>query len=171
MKKIFLCLILFIIGLSLLTGCTKKHRAENMIEHINTEFNIVLPTEYSCLFYESLASIDSRECYIVLDLNQEYELEYEQQFFTDYAKYETVNIFEKFALAKYYFKNRINRDEEKYFVTELENYDWYGYEYKKVSEDTVTVVRFVDLYILHDKNENVLYIFYDKHQYPYNEQN
>ena len=98
-------------------------------------------------------------------------MEYEQQFFTDYAKYETVNIFEKVALAKYYFKNRINRDEEKYFVTELENYDWYGYEYKKVSEDTVRVVRYVDLYILHDKNENVLYIFYDKHQYPYNEQN
>ena len=171
MKKSFLCLILFIIGLFLLTSCIKKHREENMIEHIKTEFNIVLPTEYSCLFYESLVSIDSEECYIVLDLNQEYELEYEQQFFTDYAKYETVNIFEKVALAKYYFENMINRNEEKYFVTELENYDWYGYEYKKVSEGTVTVVRFVDLYILHDKNENVLYIFYDKHQYPYNEQN
>ena len=72
MKKSLLCLILFIIGLFLLTSCTKKHRAENMIEHINTEFNIVLPTEYSFLFYESLVSIDSEDCYIVLDLNQEY---------------------------------------------------------------------------------------------------
>lgn len=171
MKKIFLSFIFLIIGLFLLTGCIKKIRTEYMIDHIESEFDIDFPTEYSCLFYESIVSIDSENCYIVIDILQEYELEYDKQFFTDYAKYETINIFDKIELAKFYFQNLISQEEENYFVSNLENYDWFAYEYKKVTNNTVTVVRYVDLYILHDKNKNILYIFYDKHPFPHNEQN
>lgn len=167
MKKNILFIFIIIICLFLLIGCVKAARTKKKIKLYENNFHINLPEKYACLFYESITSIDSEECYIVLKIEEDYELEYENQFFTDYSNYETINIFEKIQLAKYYFQNLINKDDEKFFVTELKDYDWYGYEYKHVSSGRVTSVRYCDLYILHNKSEDILYIFYDKHQYPF----
>lgn len=171
MKKIYIMIILLVISLFGFTGCANKYKAQRWISNHDDEFHINYPEEYTCLFYISATSIDSDDVYMVLKIKDEdYKLEYDNQFFTDYAKYKTVDVFKKIELAHFYFQNRIKEEDEKYFVSELDNYDWYAYEYKKVSEGRVTVIRYIDLYIVHDKNENIMYIFYDKHQYPYNEQ-
>ena len=178
MKKVYILTIILIVSLFVLTGCTKKIKTEHFFSSSEEEFHINFPDNYSCLLYKSIVSIDSQEIYIVIKNKEEdYKLEYETQFFTDYASYNSFDIFGKIELAKYYFKNVISEDKYEYFVTDLDYYDWYAYEYtnvheytKKVDGSIGRVVRYVDLYVIHDKNEDILYIFYDKHQYPYDSQ-
>jgi hypothetical protein len=103
--------------------------------------------------------------------DKEYALVYVDQLTSDYAKYRDsdFNVFNKIQIAKNIFKNLIKEDDEKYFVDSLSSYDWYGYEYKSVTGRN-DVVRYIDLYVVYDLNTNYLYIFYDKHQYPYDDQ-
>ena len=166
---IFIVVVLMCIALILYLRVIRARRMSNTIED---EFHINLPDKFKTLYYDSITSIDSYDCYMVLKVNDEdYKLEYENQFYTEYAKYDTVDVFDKIQLAKKYHSNVIKEKDEKYFITDLENYDWYGYEYVRRSGNNVTVIRYVDVYIVHDTIEDILYVFYDVHQYPYNDQN
>lgn len=168
MKRKQTIFILLIISLLLLTSCTHK-KAEKLLLEYESKFNIEFPKEYDVLLYESISSIDSYSTYIVLKLNQEYELGYNDQFKTDYSKYNDFNVFNKIQLAKDLFKSHIKEKDEKYFPTSLTTFDWYAHEYTSVTGQ-YNVVRYVDLYVVYDQETNYLYLFYDQHQYPYNDQ-
>lgn len=149
----------------------KNNTTRRMIKTFEEWYPVNLPEKFDSLFYESITSIDSYSCYAVIKvIEEDYILDYDKQFYTEYAKYDTVNVFDKIELAEYYFENIIKEEDKKYFVSELENYDWFGYECKRYSGTANEVLRYVDVYIIHDINENLLYFFYDVHQYPYNEQ-
>ncbi len=161
MLILFICLFLY---------SYSKSKTKDLINGFENEFHIDLPNNYKCIFKKSLSSIDSVNYYVVIKYEDDFKLEYKKQLYTDYANYESFNIFEKIDLAKQYFSNVINKNKEKYFVNGLDNYDWYGYEYKDTSYETVKVTRYIDFYVLQDLDNNLLYIFYDKHQYLYNNQ-
>lgn len=166
-KKVSIFLLLFI-SLLALTSCT-RNKVKNSLFEYESSFNLELPKEYDVLFYKTTTSIDSFSAYTVLKLKQLYVLSYEEQFSTDYSNYEDFNVFNKIQLAKELFKNLIKEKDEKYFITNLTTYDWCASEYTSVS-GRYNVVRYVDLYVVHDQDANYLYLFYDKHQYPYNDQ-
>lgn len=168
MKSKLTILIMLILSLLLLTSCTHK-KVDNLLLEYESKFDIELPKEYDVLLFKSISSMDSYSYYIVLKLNQEYELAYDVQFKTDYSKYKDFNVFNKIQLANYLFKNLIKEKDEKYFVVSLNTFDWYAHEYTSVT-GRYDVVRYVDFYVIHDQEANLLYLFYDQHQYPYNDQ-
>jgi hypothetical protein len=153
--------------ITVLSTCLTSFTDTLVVNHIRqyeVDFFIEFPSKYDVLFYKSITSIDSVVTYMVLKINDgDYKLEYENQLTSDYSNYEGFDVFDKISLASYYFSNQIREDEKSYFIKELLSYDWYGYEYTSTN-------RYVDLYVLHDIEEDNLYIFYDKHQYPYNNQ-
>lgn len=155
-------------SLFVLSSCTQQ-KVEKLFVTYESEFNIELPNNYDVLFYKSSTSIDSLSTYIVLELNEDYALNYDEQFTSDYARYDDFNVLSKIALAKNIFKNLIRAKDEKYFITTLVVFDWYAYEYTSVT-GRYNVVRYVDLYVIIDQETNTLYVFYDEHQYPYNDQ-
>ena len=172
MKKRILLIVLMIILTISFVGCADGLKAKHNIKTLESKIPIDLPDNFKCLFRKTIVAQDSEQWYLVLTVDKDYKLDYDKQFYTEYASYETVNVFDKIALAKWYFKNIINEKDEQYFVSQLDNYDWYAYEYeiKRTYDDKERVIRYADLYLIHDKDDNELYIFYDVHQYPYNEQ-
>ena len=162
MKKISIFSLIIVLS-TCLTSCTEA-LVTNHLRQYEVDFFIEFPNDYDVIFYKSITSIDSVVTYMVLKINDDdYELEYENQLTSDYSNYEEFDVFDKISLASYYFSNQIREDEKSYFIKELLSYDWYGYEYTSTN-------RYVDLFVLHDIEEDNLYIFYDKHQYPYNNQ-
>lgn len=159
MKKVPLVLIITIVLVSL-SSCSGLW-VNNHLRQYEQEFVIELPDKYDVLFFKSITNIDSVKTYMALKItSDDYQLSYVNQLTSDYSNYQTFNVFEKIALAKFYFANVINENEEAYFVDQLALYDWYGYEYMSTN-------RYNDLYVIHDLVENNMYLFYDVHQYPY----
>ncbi len=165
--KLVSCIVIIILCIFFICSCSNV-RANRRLKDYEKEFNIELPNDYKLVLYKSITSIDGENCYIVIKYEGDYKLNYENQLYTEYANYDSFDVFKKIDLAKYYFSNIVK--DKNYFVNELDNYDWYGYEYVKISGEKVSVTRYVDLYVLQDLDNNLLYIFYDKHQYPYDEQ-
>jgi hypothetical protein len=169
MKRKVVIIILLFFAMFPHNSCTKQKRVDIDLMDFENRFDIHLPEEYEILFFKSETSIDSVTTYAVLKVMQDYTLIYDEQFISDYAKYEEFNVFDKIQLAKYYFQNLIKETDEKYFVESISSYEWYAYEYTSVTGQ-YNAVRYNDLYVVHDTTTNYLYIFYDQHQYPYNNQ-
>lgn len=161
MKKTNLFLLL-IVTIVCLTSCTKIW-VKSHLKQYEAEFSTNFPNDYEVLFSKSITNIDSVVTYTVIKIDDdEYELSYDNQLTSDYATYEDFDVFDKIELASFYFTNVI-KEEKVYFIDEPTSFDWYGYEYTSTN-------RYNDLYVVHDLEENQMYIFYDKHQYPYNNQ-
>jgi hypothetical protein len=167
MRKTMIIILLFF-AMLLLSSCTKT-RVDIVLKDFENRFEISLPEEYEILFFKSETSIDSITTYAVLKVIQKYSLIYDEQFMSDYAEYEGFSVFDKIQLAKYYFQNLIKASDEKYFVESISSYEWYAYEYTSITGQN-NVVRYNDLYVVLDTITNYLYLFYDQHQYPHNNQ-
>ena len=127
MKKVPLVLIITIALVSL-SSCNGLW-VNNHLRQYEQEFVIELPDKYDVLFFNSITNIDSVKTYMALKItSDDYQLSYVNQLTSDYSNYQTFNVFEKIALAKFYFANVINENEEAYFVDQLVLYDWYGVE-------------------------------------------
>lgn len=168
MKQKMSKFVLLTLSIFVLSSC-RQQKVKTLLSEYETKFAITLPKEYDVLFYISSSGIDSYTNYIVLKVNEAYTLSYDEQFTTDYADYKNFDVFNKILLAKDHFTNLMKQNDEKYFVTSLTSYDWYASEYTRVTGQ-YNVVRYVDLYVIHDQAANDLYLFYDQHQYPYNDQ-
>ena len=127
MNKVPLVLIITIALVSL-SSCNGLW-VNNHLRQYEQEFVIELPNKYDVLFFNSITNIDSVKTYMALKItSDDYQLSYVNQLTSDYSNYQTFNVFEKIALAKFYFANVINENEEAYFVDQLVLYDWYGVE-------------------------------------------
>ena len=139
---IFSAILLWCLG----TDKMAKWQIKREFKKYNDEYSLNLPTKFKTVYTHKMTSIDSYEYLMVVSVNSDYELEYNNQ--CESKIHDDFDIIEHFDKASDNTKELLEISK-----TLSEDYDWYAYEERNGN-------RTYNLFVIRDNETNYLFVYF-----------